>query len=300
MKNAINYYYNLLPNNIHQRNKEFFFNVGVDNFILKPINKELNDINNLYEITLNLLRQNVYTHQFIFNKNNNLITLINEKWYVVLKVYITNKRKIVVNDIVFFSQIIINMDSLKIKRDSWYVLWSKKIDYLEYQVSQLGKKFPLIRESFSYFVGLSENAISLVRDINNIDLKVAHKRIIKSNSLFDLYDPFNFVIDTRIRDICEYFKSCFFEGDDVFTDIKLYVESSQLTVNECLLFLGRMFYPTFYFDIYEDILLGQNKEKQLLKIINRISDYEILLQEIYSYLKRLMMIPEIEWIASLR
>ncbi|MEG2311286.1 MAG: hypothetical protein RSB72_01150 [Bacilli bacterium] len=300
MKNAINYYYNLLPNNIHQRNKEFFFNVGVDNFILKPINKELNDINNLYEITLNLLRQNVYTHQFIFNKNNNLITLINEKWYVVLKVYITNKRKIVVNDIVFFSQIIINMDSLKIKRDSWYVLWSKKIDYLEYQVSQLGKKFPLIRESFSYFVGLSENAISLVRDINNIDLKVAHKRIIKSNSLFDLYDPFNFVIDTRIRDICEYFKSCFFEGDDVFTDIKLYVESSQLTVNECLLFLGRMFYPTFYFDIYEDILLGQKEEKQLLKIINRISDYEILLQEIYSYLKRLMMIPEIEWIASLR
>ena len=41
-------------------------------------------------------------------------------------------------------------------------MWIRKIDYFEYQISQFGKKYPIIRESFNYYVGLAENGISLL------------------------------------------------------------------------------------------------------------------------------------------
>lgn len=36
-------------------------------------------------------------------------------------------------------------------------MWVQKIDYFEYQVSQMGKKYPVIRESSIYYVGLAES-----------------------------------------------------------------------------------------------------------------------------------------------
>ena len=83
-------------------------------------------------------------------------------------------------DINYLNSIIItnNIDN------NWDYLWSTKIDYLEYQINQSGKKYPLIVESFSYFVGLTENAISyaknatleLKKDYNNIGV-ITHKKL---------------------------------------------------------------------------------------------------------------------------
>ena len=77
-------------------------------------------------------------------------------------------------------------------------------------------------------------------------------------------------------------------------------ENNRLTINSCLLFLSRMFYPTFYFDIYENVLQGKEKEKSLLKVISRINEYEYLLKQIYLYLRSIMNVPEIEWLDNLR
>ena len=51
-------------------------------------------------------------------------------------------------------------------QNDWGNLWSSKVDYLEYQMSELGKNFPTLLNSFSYYVGLAENAISYVNSLN--------------------------------------------------------------------------------------------------------------------------------------
>ena len=95
----------------------------------------------------------------------------------------------------------------------WKRLWEEKIDYFEYQLSQFGNKHPLIRESFAYYTGYVEMAISLLNDLpkKNNNLVLTHKRIRGNSTLYDLYDPFNFVIDHKVRDAAEYFKSKIFE-----------------------------------------------------------------------------------------
>lgn len=306
MKNAIVFYYNLAPVNIHQKGKSFSFTINDENYILLPVENRNSDINKLYEMSLNLFWQSIYVHQFVFNKDLNLITIINDLPYALFKVYINDNRKITLDDIYNFNRSLINDDALKPRQQQWYELWIRKIDYFEYQVNQLGKKHPLIRESFSYFVGLSENAIALVRNIPKAETIVAHTRITQDDTLFDLYNPLNLIIDSKVRDACEYFKSCFFntngplEEEMLFDDIKYYIQNNRLTVDECLLFLGRMIYPSYYFDIYEVILQNNDKEKSLLKIISKVDEYEYLLQQIYLYLRTIMNVPEIEWLEKLR
>ncbi|NLM96471.1 MAG: hypothetical protein GX175_02475, partial [Halanaerobiaceae bacterium] len=65
---------------------------------------------------------------------------------------------------------------------------------------------------------------------------------------------------------------------------------------DCMLFFTRLLFPTFYFDIYEDIINNGEDEKELLRIINRVNDYEEFLRKIYTYLKTITTIPDIEWL----
>ena len=53
------------------------------------------------------------------------------------------ESKINVNDIKYFNQIHVNTSHYP----NWGELWAQKNDYLEYQISMLGKKHPLITES---------------------------------------------------------------------------------------------------------------------------------------------------------
>ena len=52
----------------------------------------------------------------------------------------------------------------------------------------------------------------------------------------------------------------------------------------------------FYFKIYNDIIQGIIKEKELNKIINNIDKYEIYIYKIYIYLKKYSNLPPVEWL----
>ena len=300
MKNAIVYYYNLTPSDIHQRGKEFTFHINEVNYMLFPVERSEQDVKMLYELLFLLYQYGIYYHQIISNKDNQLVTFINGSAYVLLRIYINDRRKVMLKDLDLLNNVILS-DDLQSKKMNWYDLWTKKIDYFEYQINQLGRKFPLIRESFSYFIGLGENAISLIRNVVQVQNYVSHFRVSVNNSLIQFYNPLNLVIDNRVRDACEYFKSCFFELkislEQLFLHITNYIESNYLTIDECLLFLGRMIYPTYYFDMYEQVVENKISEKNLLNIISRVDEYEDLLRKLYQYLKSIMTLPEIEWLA---
>jgi len=294
MKNAINYYYNIVPDVIHQTGKIYRFTTKDASYILTPFN-ESNEINDIYELSISLLKIGVPCHQIILNTSNQVLTNINEISYVLMRIFIDVNKTITFNDVIDFNYNI-NNEKSKLIRSDWFNLWTKKIDYFEYQVNQLGKKYPLIRESFSYFIGLAENAISLVKN-NSVQtsLVVAHRRIKANDSFYELYNPLNLIIDSKVRNITEYFKSAFL-GNNIEDEINHYLYYANLSNSETLLFFARMVFPTFYFDMYEKIINEDTKEEELNLIIEKINDYEILISNLYNYFRSTMMFPDIEWL----
>ena len=290
MKNTIKYYYNLNINNIQKKDKNYYFNINNNNYLLLKCDniEELDDIYKLDSYLIQILP----VHKIILNINNEIITKINDNNYLLLQLYIDNKVDL--NKIIELNNINIPDYFSKLRRDNWSLLWTNKIDYLEYQLSQIGRKYPIIRDSFNYYIGLAENAIILVNntDKRNIVLGLSHRRI--SSNFFDLYNPLNIVIDIRIRDVCEYFKYCFFDNIDISRELELFLNYNNLDINEGKLFLARMLFPTYYFDLYEKVINNEIDESEIKKIIVKADSYEKILKQIYYHFKNNQL--NIEWL----
>lgn len=295
MKNVLNYYYNLYSENIRLNGDDYYFEINNEKYVFYLYNGEIENLNKTYNIYLEINKLGIYTHQIILNKDNNIATIYNKKQYILMKLYEDLSRKIVLNDILYFG----NVTNIFENNNNWKELWINKVDYFEYQISQVGKKYPLIRESFSYYIGIIENGIVLLNEKKQITGSISHKRITKNESLFEFYNPLNYIIDTKVRDIAEYFKNRLFDKCDIFLEIKEYLENTNITEGEAYYFFVRMFFPTFYFDCYEEIINQVEEENKIKEAIEITPYYEQMLKQLYKYLKKYIQIPEIEWLNSI-
>lgn len=287
MKNALKYYYNLNPVDIHQINKMYKFSINNEYYYLFEV-KENTNINNIYNLNVELNKRSIYRVQIVLNNQNNIITFISQVNYVLIKSPINLDKTITLDDILFFNNITKGINYNFNRRDNWYNLWINKIDYFEYQINELENKYPLIKERFNYFAGLTETAISLIINLEPKPiLCISHNRIKKNTTLFDLYNPFNFIIDSNMRDIAEYFK-------DNSSDIENYIKNSKLTQDELRLLFIRILYPSYYFDIYEEIIENNINEDEIKKI--NINEYENLIKKTYILLKDICLLPDIDWL----
>ena len=62
--------------------------------------------------------------------------------------------------------------------------------------------------------------------------------------------------------------------------------------------IARVLYPSFYFEIYDEVVNQKINESEVLKITSRINEYEKYLGDIFDYFKKLYPIEEIGWIKS--
>ncbi|MBR2857616.1 hypothetical protein IKE96_00075, partial [bacterium] len=281
MRNAINFYYNLILEDIHQKGDIYYFDYNNVRYVLVQYGNNPEILNDIYNLQMAILNNGLYIHQIILNKDGQIATIINGSPYILMKTIYYNDNitysMIIsfINAFVYrYENIIKDFGSLNNSRDfllervNWGDLWARKNDYLEYQISQVGQKNLILRNSFSYYIGLGETAIELVNSIsfNDIVKGIAHRRIDSSFNTFDLYNPLNLVIDSRIRDVAEYFKTSFFNGKDINDELNYFLKYSNLNQTEYLLFLARMLYPTYYFDLFEDIIIGKNDKEEIKKI----------------------------------
>ena len=109
---------------------------------------------------------------------------------------------------------------------------------------------------------------------------------------YDLYNPFNMILDTKIIDMAEYFKDAFLLKKDILNELDIFLNNYSLTDNEKVLFIIRMLYPTFYFDMFENITDEIKKEDKIKRIIEGIPEYEKLLDTIINKIGLI----NIEWI----
>lgn len=292
MKNIIEYFYNLKIDTLHKNTNRYEFEIDKNRYYLilsYRYEKELKQIENL-------IKNNQNFDQIIHNINSKLITNISGKNYLLLKK--SNKKTSIEDEILNYYKILLPSQLyFNIDRTDWVYLWSEKIDYIEYQKTHLKGEYLLLEESINYFIGMAENAIMYIRNCFNEnndsdDIVLSHKRI--TNKEFN--SPINLIVDHRSRDISEYLKYLFFNNNYDYIKISQYLQKLNLNNYMYRLLYGRMLFPTFYFDKYDDIVNKNESEKEILIILKRVEAYEDFLKNIYSIINQNTAIKKVDWL----
>ena len=296
MKNFLKYYYDIDANDIHHSGKKYYFNLNSYLYTLLPYYGSQEYLDNLYSFCSQLSQQGIYFNLILKNKFQKILTPIENVNYILICSLDNLDKNIEYKDILNFTNYYLSNG--KLDSSNWKELWKNKIDYFEYQLNQLGYKYPLLRESFGYFAGYVENAIMLLNFINvdKNNLVLSHKRINKNYKLYDLYDPFNMILDYRVRDMAEYLKSDILNSN-LFEKTIEHLKLMKLKNYEYSLFFIRLLYPSFYFDVFEEIIDNELDEKDIIPIIEKTIAYENLIKKIYKVILPLSNLPNIEWLS---
>lgn len=302
MNNAILFYYNLKPDKIINNNSYYYFYINNVMYHLITYYKNIDDAESIYKINNYMLSLGLPVHKIIMNKDSKIITYIDNVPYILYQINLSYNKNITLKDINIISKS--SYYNKNLARDNWDTLWANRIDYLEYHINQNGKKYPIIVESFSYFVGMCENAISYIRNTYDEEKKeytdnyvISHDKLIYNNNLYSLYDPLNIIIDHKARDLAEYIKLSFFNDNfNIYEELEEHFKNKYYSRYGIRLLFGRVLYPSFYLDMYDQIITNTLNEDKLLEIINRINDYEDYLKNIFIFLNKIYKIPEVEWL----
>ena len=306
MKNIINYAYNLQVENIESFNEYAHFIMNEKSYYFVPFNRSNEDINDIINCSKDLKLKGIDCHDIILNKENQIFTKHGENFYILLKVNGNEKKEYFINDILNINKkIILNKNKIKLYSNNWANMWSSKIDYFEYQVREYGKTKEGILNSFSYYIGLAENAISYANKTsstltpNDLDkVTLAHRRIFYPNIKLNYLNPLSFIIDLEIRDVAEYIKSLFFCGqeEEALIELDLYLKLKALSGYGYQMLYARLLYPSYYFDIYERVMINACSEDELIKIISKEEKYEKFLYETFKLISKYYNIEPIYWI----
>lgn len=287
MKNVINYYYGIIVNEFKKTQSSFIFEMNNSKYEFIEYYGDVNKLISIYS-TLKFYRKEVT--EIIINKQNSIITYYENKPYILLKKTNFSNNEIELSDIVNYDSNVYVKEEL-----NWKKLWIGKLDYYEMQLDEFGIKYPILKESFNYYLGLSEIAINLLNyvDMKNLNYYISHKRI---ETKEDLFNPLNIIIDSRARDIGEYIKTKYFYDKFETGQLEEFIVNSRFSKDEILLLLARLIYPSYYFDIYEKVFINNEAEKELNKIIKKNADYEAFLKDVYNSVRQFYSIPQIEFL----
>ncbi len=300
MKNIINYFYNLNITKLTNKDNIYSF---YDNDELYHFYIYNNNIKNL-DLTKDIddsLKKDTLIHEIIINKDNSIITYYNNIPYILCKINININKPITLGEINYLSSKVIITNS-KITYHSWQDLWSIKMDYLEKVINENGKKYPIIVDSFNYFVGMAENAISYYnnlsnKEVDNNSLVISHRIININDTVYAIYDPVNIIIDHKARDIAEYIKYSFFsDNTNIFKELNVYFKYNYYTKDDVVMLLARVLYPSFYFNMYEDIMINSKEEKIITNITSKLDKYELYLARVFKYFNNFYNLPIPEWL----
>lgn len=303
MKNMFLYYYHIYPDTLYIKDDNYFLKYKNNNYMFALFNRPESDALALYNLNSKILKRDVLVHKIIMNSNGNVLSYIDNKPYVLLEIFINSNSLVTLPDICNINNKTINIECDKqITRYNWDKLWEMKNDYFELQINEIGSKFPNLSKYINYYLGLAENAISYVKNAikikGDVYYSVSHRRIDYNSNLLMLYNPLDYVYDYRIRDACEYIKNAFFNGKDALDLVDVFFKNNFLTYKEAVLFYGRLLYPSYFFDLQDEIVNKNLDEKALEKIICKSKEYEFFLKKVHEYISKIYdtYIPAIDWL----
>lgn len=305
MKETLEYYYNLDIDNLEELDGKYHFKIENQDFFFVFYNRGLEELEDIIGVCNEMCFKGINVHEVIRNRDNSFLTKVNEYNYILFKVNNLSEEYDIFDMVNISNKLVLNNNKSSLYRNNWSSLWSDKIDFFEYQVRELGVEKNVVKSSFSYYVGLSENAISYV---NNAILKyggvssgrivLSHRRVFYPNYKLNYMNPLSFVFDLEVRDVAEYLKSMFFKKDIEYCldELKSYLSIRKLNIYEYHMFYARLLYPSYYFDVYDSVMNKNVNEEELVKIVKRSNDYEKFLKITYLEISKYVRLDKIDWI----
>jgi hypothetical protein len=294
MNNVINYFYEINIMDIYKCNDEYMFEYNGNSYKFIRYDRNIVDLKGIIEVCEELKKRNVITNELVLNRFNNYVTNFNGELYILVRQKV-REYNININDIIYIQNNTLNISINKnLIRTNCIKLWENKIDFYEKKSTELSNKYELVYRSIDYYIGLGENAIAYLRNsgviINNVVL--SHRR------LKDFYNPLNYIVDSRARDIADYIKMQFFYNNISEELVISILKSINFNREEYILLIARMLYPTFYFDLIDKMMILDCDEEIIRKVISKNDQYIKLIKDLLVFINYnlRMNIPVIEWI----
>lgn len=294
MNNAILYFFGINALDLEKINNNYYFKYKGNNYVVYLYDRDPNEAVEIYYLNLEMINNGLFGYEIVLTKNSEVLFMFEDRYYSLMKIPNFKNRLITYRDIINFNY----KPNIKIKyldKSNWNSSWSNKIDFIEYQFNEIRNKYKIIDDSINYFIGIWENGISYFNDNYNYSKEkyVSHKRISTDMDLLSFLNPFNFVLDYKERDIGDYLKSYAYSKNYSLNNIDNFIRI--FDIQSIVLIISRLLFPSYYFDLYEDIVLGNISEDN----INLILDKKDNVLKIIAYIfKRyeIYNISYIEWI----
>lgn len=306
MKETLEYYYGLDIENIEELDGKYHIKQENQDYFFVFYNRGIEELEDIINVSNEMVKKGINVHKIFINRNNSFLTKVGEYNYILFAVSNLNEEYDIFDMVKISEKLVLNNNKSNLYRNNWGTLWSEKIDYFEYQVRELSIEKAVVKNSFSYYVGMAENAISYV---NNTNMKyggdayrivLSHRRVFYPNYKLNYLNPLSFVFDLEVRDIAEYLKAMFFKKDISFCldELSSYLKIRHLSLYEYQMLYARLLYPTYYFDVYESVMNKNGDEEELVNIIKKCDSYEEFLKKAYLEISKYAKIDKIEWIIN--
>lgn len=306
MKETLEYYYGLDIENIEELDGKYHIKQENQDYFFVFYNRGIEELEDIINVSKEMVKKGINVHKILINRNNSFLTKVGEYNYILFAVSNLSEEYDIFDMVKISEKLVLNNNKSNLYRNNWGTLWSEKIDYFEYQVRELSIEKEVVKSSFSYYIGMAENAISYV---NNTNMKyggdvyrivLSHRRVFYPNYKLNYLNPLSFVFDLEVRDIAEYLKAMFFKKDISFCldELSSYLKIRHLSLYEYQMLYARLLYPTYYFDVYESVMNKNGDEEELVNIIKKCDSYEEFLKKAYLEISKYAKIDKIEWIIN--
>ena len=306
MKETLEYYYGLDIENIEELDGKYHIKQENQDYFFVFYNRGIEELEDIINVSNEMIKKGINVHKILVNRNNSFLTKVGEYNYILFAVSNLSEEYDIFDMVKISEKLVLNNNKSNLYRNNWGTLWSEKIDYFEYQVRELSIEKDVVKNSFSYYIGMAENAISYVNNTNMkygrdaYQIVLSHRRVFYPNYKLNYLNPLSFVFDLEVRDIAEYLKAMFFKKDVGFCldELSSYLKIRHLSLYEYQMLYARLLYPTYYFDVYESVMNKNGDEEELVNIIKKCDSYEEFLKKAYLEISKYAKIDKIEWIIN--
>ena len=240
--------------------------------------------------------KNKYNKYISSSEGNNNICMLTYK----------DEKNIDINYFVKMHMAFFNAFNYYVNIEDIIILWDQRLEYIQNQclvALNFDNDAHMILYEYSQFaIGLAINALQYLSDMK-IDFNKKHylttltHRRIKKMDKFELFNPFNLIIDHSSRDLAELYKNNLIDFDTLFSICQSY----SYNVDEYEYLIARLLFPTFIFDIIEDIATDNTMydyQNEIYYAISKQNEQLDKLKYFYKKISQLMLIRPIDWLNS--
>ena len=166
MKETLEYYYGLDIENIEELDGKYHIKQENQDYFFVFYNRGIEELEDIINVSNEMVKKGINVHKIFINRNNSFLTKVGEYNYILFAVSNLNEEYDIFDMVKISEKLVLNNNKSNLYRNNWGTLWSEKIDYFEYQVRELSIEKAVVKNSFSYYVGMAENAISYVNNTN--------------------------------------------------------------------------------------------------------------------------------------